>query len=89
MLHSSQQSASLVGTLEGRNGLALRLVQSVGLNSTVSELNLTMGLLLPCEGVLHPVLVVTIGEVLTGVSTTGLLTVGGGESGLRTVNKLA
>ena len=41
-----------------------------------------MGVLLPCEGVLHPVLVVTVGEVLAGVSTTGLLSVGGSLGGL-------
>lgn len=41
-----------------------------------------MGVLLPCQGVLHPVLVVTVGEVLAGVSTTGLLSVGGSLGGL-------
>jgi len=41
-----------------------------------------VGVLLPCQGVLHPVLVVTVGEVLAGVSTTRLLSVGGGLSGL-------
>lgn len=41
-----------------------------------------MGVLLPCEGVLHPVLVVTVGEVLAGVSTTRLLSVGGSLGGL-------
>jgi hypothetical protein len=80
---------SLVSTLEGRNGLALVLIQSTRLNSTVAELDVTVGLLLPCESVLHPVLVITVGEVLTGVSTTGLLTVGGSQGGLGTVEKLA
>lgn len=43
-----------------------------------------MGRLLEAEGVLHPVLVVTIGEVLAGVSTTRLLAGGGRGGGLGT-----
>jgi hypothetical protein len=77
----------LVDTLEGRNGLALVLIQGLGLNGTVAELNVAVGLLLPGESVLHPVLVVTLGEVLTSVSTTRLLTVGGSEGGLGTVEE--
>lgn len=76
--------SGLVGTLEWRNGLALALVQSTGLDLTVAELDLTVRLLLPGESVLHPVLVITVGEVLTGVSTTRLLAVGGGSGGLST-----
>lgn len=76
---------SLVGTLERRHSLALLLIQSVGLNGTVVEGDLAVGLLLPGESVLHPLLVVTVGEVLTSVSTTGLLAVGGGDGGLGTV----
>jgi hypothetical protein len=79
----------LVDTLERRNGLALVLIQGLGLNGTVTEVDLAVSLLLPGEGVLHPVLVVTVGEVLTGVSTTRLLTVGGSQGGLGTVEKLA
>jgi hypothetical protein len=77
----------LVDTLERRNGLALVLIQGLGLNGTVAELNVAVGLLLPGESVLHPVLVVTLGEVLTSVSTTRLLTVGGSEGGLGTVEE--
>lgn len=75
----------LVGTLEGRDGLALGLIQSTSLNSTVAELDLAVGLLLPGESVLHPVLVITVGEILTGVGTTRLLTVGSGGSSLSTI----
>lgn len=75
----------LVSTLEGRDGLALSLIQSTSLNSTVAELDLAVGLLLPGESVLHPVLVITVREILTGVGTTRLLTVGGGGSSLGTI----
>lgn len=77
--------ASLVGTLERRHSLALVLIQGVGLDGTVAKLDLTVGLLLPGESVLHPVLIVTVGVVLTGVGTTGLLAVGSGSSGLGTI----
>jgi hypothetical protein len=72
----------LVLSGEGRDGLALSLVKSGAGDLAVTELDLAVGLLLPCQGVLHPVLVVTVGEVLTGVSTTGLLSLGGGLGGL-------
>jgi hypothetical protein len=77
--------ARLVSTLERWDRLALSLIQSVSLNGTVAKLDLAVGLLLPGEGVLHPVLVVTVGVVLTGVSTTGLLTGSGGSGSLGTV----
>lgn len=67
---------------EGRDGLALSLVKGGAGNLAVAELDLAVGVLLPCQGVLHPVLVVTVGVVLTGVSTTRLLSVGGGLGGL-------
>jgi hypothetical protein len=44
-----------------------------------------VGLLLEGECMLHPVLVVSVGEVLTGVSTTRLLSVGGRLGGLNTI----
>lgn len=44
--------------------------------------------LLPGEGVLHPVLVVTVGVVLAGVGATRLLAVGGGGGGLDTVESI-
>jgi hypothetical protein len=43
-----------------------------------------MGLLLESESVLHPVLVISLRVVFTGVSPTGLLAVRGGNSGLGT-----
>lgn len=79
----------LVGTLEGRHGLALALVQGVGLDGAVVQVDLAVGVLLPRKSVLHPVLVITLGEVLTGVSTTRLLAVGGGDSGLGTDRTLS
>lgn len=75
----------LVGTLERRHGLALVSVQGFGLDFTVAQLDLAVRGLLPCEGVFHPVLVITLGVVLTGVGTTGFLTVSGSNSGLRTI----
>lgn len=78
-------ATGLVNTLERRNGLALVGVQGVGLDGTVAKLDVAVGLLLPGESVLHPVLVVTLGEVLTGVSTPRLLAVGGSQGGLGTV----
>src|SRR3954465_12971274 len=86
---SIPQIASLVGTLERRHGLALVLIQGVGLDGTVAELDLTVGLLLPGESVLHPVLIVTVGVVLTGVGTARLLTGSGGSSGLGTGNDVS
>ena len=46
-----------------------------------------MGLLLPRQSVLHPVLVVTVGEVLTSVCSSRLLTVGGGFGGLNSASE--
>ena len=84
-LRVDSKIASLVGTLERRDGLALLSIQGVSLNGTVAQLDLAVGLLLPGQSVLHPLLVVTVGVILTGVSTTGLLTSGSGSSGLGTV----
>lgn len=75
----------LVYTLEGRNRLALSLVQGVGDDTAVRQINLAVWCLLETESVLHPVLVVTVGVIFTGVGTTRLLTVGGGDGGLGTV----
>lgn len=66
----------LIHTLEWWYGLALGLVEGVGDDGAVAELDLAVGLLLEGQGVLHPVVVVTVGVVLTGVSSTGLLAVG-------------
>jgi hypothetical protein len=72
----------LVASGERRNGLALVLVQGGADDGAVAELGLSVGLLLPRESVLHPVLVVTVGVVLAGVGTTGFLAVGGALGGL-------
>lgn len=63
-------SPNLVHTLEWWHSLALGLVEGVRDDGAVAELNLAMGLLLEGKSVLHPVVVVTVGVVLTGVSTT-------------------
>jgi hypothetical protein len=72
----------LVASGERRNGLALTLVEGGADYGTVAELGLSVGLLLPRESVLHPVLVITVGVVLACVSTTGFLAVGGTLGGL-------
>ena len=83
-LFSPKTPTGLVYTLEGRHGLALVLVQGGGDDVAVANVDLAMGLLLEGQGVLHPLIVVTLGEVLAGVGTTGLLAVGGGLGGLGT-----
>lgn len=50
----------------------------------VGQIDLAVGLLLERQGVLHPVDVVTVGVVFTGVGTTRLLSVGGRGGGLST-----
>ena len=81
-------ASSLVYTLERRNRLALVLVQCRGNHFTVAQINLAMRLLLEGEGVLHPFLIITLGEVLTGVSTSGFLSVGGSGGGLSTKSSI-
>lgn len=80
-------SFSLIHTLEWWHGLALGLVEGVGDDGAVAELDLAVGLLLEGESVLHPVVVVTVGVVLTGVSTTRLLAVGSRHGSLSAKNK--
>lgn len=81
--HSSfHYQSTLVGTLERRHSLALVLVQRGADHTSVAEIDLAMGVLLPCQGVLHPVLIIPLGEVLAGVGTTGLLAVGGSNRSL-------
>lgn len=44
-------------------------------NFTVSDLRLHLGVIGLAEGVLHPLYIVTLGEIVTSVSTTGFLSV--------------
>lgn len=82
----TNSTARLVNTLERWDRLALVLVQSVAVDGTVGEVDLAVRVLLEGQGVLHPVLVITLRVVLTGMGTTRLLTVGGSMCGLRTVD---
>ena len=75
-------ASTLVCALERRNSLALVLIESGADNLPVAELRLAVRLLLPRQRVLHPVLVVTLREVLAGVCTSRLLAVGGRLGGL-------
>lgn len=51
----------LVDTLEGRNSLALSLVQSVSNDVTVTELDVgAVRIVLEGQSVLHPVVVITL-----------------------------
>ena len=79
---TTDQTTHLVLAGEWRNRLALSLVQSVTNDGAVANVYLVVCLLLPTESVLHPVLVVTVWVVLTGVGTTRLLAVGSGLGGL-------
>lgn len=67
---------------------ALGLVKGVVDNATVGKIDLSLWLL-PCESVLLPVLVITVWVVLTGVSTTRLLSVCCGLGGLDAGKELA
>lgn len=60
----------LINTLEWGYGGTLGLVQSRGYDGSVAEVDLAVRLLLEREGVLHPFLVVTVGEILAGVGAT-------------------
>lgn len=72
----------LVHTLEWRHGLALGLVEGVRNDGTVTEFYLAVRLLLEGQGVLHPVVVVTVRVILTGVSAAGLFAVGSRDGSL-------
>jgi hypothetical protein len=54
---------------ERRYALALVLIEGVHHDATVADVDLTLRRLLPSERVLHPVLVVAVGVVFTGVCT--------------------
>lgn len=75
----------LVYTLERRHSLALVLVEGGTDDLAVRKVDTAVGLLLEAQGVLHPVLIVTVGVVLAGVGTTRLLAVGGRDGSLGTI----
>lgn len=68
--------------LEWWHRLALSLIKCGGNNTSVLEIHLSVRSLLPAQGVLHPVLVVSVWEILTGVGTTRLLASGGRDGSL-------
>lgn len=78
------EGKALVYTLEWRHRRALGLVQGGGDNTAVGQVHLAMGGLLEGEGVLHPVLIISVGVILARVSATRLLAGGGSGGGLCT-----
>lgn len=82
-----QKGIRLVRPLERWDGRTLLLVEGVAIDGTVREVDLAVGVLLVGKGVLHPVDVVTLRVVLTGVGTTRLLAVGGSNGSLSTRSK--
>ena len=64
----------LVDTLEGRNGLALGLVEGGTDDVTILDVDFWLRWVgLPGECVLHPVRIVTLRVILSGVCSTRLL----------------
>jgi hypothetical protein len=76
----------LVYTLERWHRLALLLIQGLVLNGTVGQVNLAVGVLLVSKSVLHPVLVVTVGVIFTGMGTARFLAVSSGVRGLGAIS---
>lgn len=72
----------LVDSLGGRDGRTLRLIEGVHLDGSVAELDLVTGLILPGEGMLHPVDIVSVGVILSGMGTSRLLSGDGRVGGL-------
>ena len=64
---------SLVHTLERRDGLALILIQCMSNDRSVCQVDLSVWLLLECQTVLHPVFVVSVWEIFSGMGTTRFL----------------
>ena len=54
-------SNPLIRTLERGNSLALLLIQRVHHDASVADIDVAVRLLLPRQGVFHPVLVVSLG----------------------------
>lgn len=74
--------SALVYSLERWDGRTFLLIQSVAYNSSVGDIDLAMSFLLEGQGMLHPVLVISVGVVFSGVGTTGLLSCGSSSSSL-------
>ena len=82
-MHPNAPGTCLVHTLERRHRLALVLIQRLVDDATVRQLDIRLRRVgLEGERVLHPALVVALGEVLAGVCTAGLLAGSGGGDGL-------
>ena len=57
----------LVRSLEGWYSMTLLLIQSIGRHSPVSQVDIALWLFLEAYRMLHPILVVSFGEVLSSV----------------------
>jgi hypothetical protein len=74
----------LVRPLEWWDRLAFILVERVTNHGPIPYINATMWSLLPSQGVFHPVLVVSVWVIFSGMGTTRLLPVSSSRSCLRT-----
>ena len=87
------QKIKLVYTLERRHSLALILIQSSINNATVLDFDIGfVDVALESESMFHPFVVITVGEVLTGMGATGFLAGSGGSdclnSALQNISEL-
>src|SRR5277367_397368 len=74
----------LVRPLEWRDRLAFILVERVTNHGPIPYINATVWSLLPSQGMFHPVLVVSVWVIFSGMGTTRLLPVSSSSSCLRT-----
>ena len=65
--------AGLVYTLRRRDGLAFRFIKSVVHHRSVVQPDLVGQIFLVTESVLHPILVVSLGEIFSRVRSSALL----------------
>jgi hypothetical protein len=72
-IHTGTSQSTLICSLEWWDGLALILIEGRCDDSSVSDVDLAVWFLLPCERVLHPVDIVTVGEIFAGVGAAGFL----------------
>jgi hypothetical protein len=70
---TSHSSYYLVHPLERRHSLTLILIECVSYDGSIRPVDLAVRLLLEGERMLHPLLIVTIREILACVCTTRLL----------------